>query len=210
MKDAPFILRKFIQWYSEKSCDQESHFAPDVIVPLSYCTTPQGLTRATKENFLNAIAYWQKWPHAPISFGNTRYLFHDAAERESHFKAALLRENGVPEHSVLEAGPIMNSVEEARSINVRLSQADIHPARILIITGSLHARSARLIWKKIFPRTEIMIRCIDYRLETQKDHPVFVQRSLIPWCLANVIRHTGLLIFGLTISSLFHHRASLP
>ncbi len=199
------VLEKFIGWYACESCQEKEPDTTDLIVPISYCATRQGLTAATRENFLLAIHYAKQFPNAVIAFSNAGYVFEGATEIESSQKRQILKKASIPDTSVLETGQTSNSIQEAQAIRRGLGERGRMPRRILIITGAMHAPSARLIWRTAFPEAEIFIRCIPYRMETQKDHPVAVQRSTPIWFAANIVRHILILIFGLGITRRFRH-----
>jgi|GEM_PF-2173054 len=204
------FLERCIAWYTCASCVQKEPTSADVIIPISYCATPQGLTRATRENFLHAIRYARLFPRATIAFCNAEYVFEGASHIESLEKRQILKEASIPDELIMEATPITNSVEEAYAIRARLTQTNLLPRHILLITGAMHAPSARLIWRKVFPEAKIVIRCISYRYETQPDHPIIVQRSSMRWFATNIIRHGMLLMLGLRITARFHHLVSMP
>lgn len=202
------ILERFIARYSCGLCRQTEPASIDLIIPISYCTTPYGLTRATRENVLQAIRYGKRFPSASIAFSNAEYVFEGAAEIESSQKRRLLCDAQIPDSSVLEAPPIMNSIQEATAIRELLDRSHIQPARILIVTGQMHAPSARIIYKNSFPKAEIFIHCIPHHLETQKDHPLAAQQTPLKWLVSNLGRHIFVLTLGLTVAARFHHRAS--
>lgn len=204
------LLEKCIAWYSRGSCGKGEPITPDIIVPISYCATTQGLSRATRENMMRAIQYAKRFPDAVIAFCNADYVFAGAAEIERSEKKRLLRESSIPDASVKEAAVIANSVEEARAIQRCLTENRIPQQRIIVITGVMHAPSAHLIWKRVFPEAEIAIRCIPSALEAQADHPIIAVRSSARWFAANVIRHFMLLILGIGITGKFHHFVSSP
>lgn len=70
----------------------------------------------------------------------------------------------------------------------------IDPKVILIVTGEMHSRSAWRVYHKIFPDTKILITCIPYRLEFEKNHPIKAQTTLWNWFLANIGRQAILRI----------------
>lgn len=204
------ILEKCTAWYARGSCGENEPATPDVIVPISYCATPRGLSHATRENMARAIEYAKQFPHAVTVFCNADYVFAGAAEIERSEKKRLFRESSIPDVSVKEAGGITNSVQEARAIRACLTENRIPQKRILLITGAMHAPSASLIWRRVFPKAEIAIRCIPSALETQADHSIIAVRSTSRWFIANVIRHLMLLTLGLDITEKFHHLVSSP
>ena len=202
------FLEKCVAWYSCGSCAQKEPVDIDLIVPISYCVTPEGLARATRENFLLAVRYARQFPHATTAFSNVEYVFQGAACLESSQKHRILKEYAVPDDLVIETEPIVNSVEEARAIRTRLDSVRMQPRRILLITGAMHAPSARLIWGAVFPEAQVLIRCIPHEYEAQADHPITALRTRIRWLAANIARHLMLLALGLRITARFRHLIS--
>ena len=202
------FLEKCIARYSCQSCAKKELADIDVIIPISYCATPGGLTAATRENFISALRYAAEFPHAVIAFCNAGYVFAGAEEVERSEKWKIIRESAISQNRILEARLIANSIQEAQAIRTRLNAANTDPRRILLITGTMHAPSAWLIWHKVFPGSEIFIRCIPYRTEYQSNHPVIVQHSAALWFAANLLRHILILLFGISFVRRFHHWVS--
>ena len=181
----------------------------DLVVPVSYTTTPSRLTRATEENLRLAMFLFERFSGALMAASNCSYPFAGAEVRELDLKRLItLGDKPLP---IIWAAPMRNSVEEAEAIKTALAccSKKCRPKRILVVTGEMHSRSARIIWQKVFPDAQIFIRCTPYRCEYQEDHCVEVQRSGWVWLGANLARHVLLRIFGLRIRSL-RHRASAP
>ena len=179
----------------------------DLIVPVSYTTTPSRLTRATEANLRLAMFLFEHFSGARMAMSNCSYPFAGAEVREMDLKREItLGDKPVP---VIWAAPMRNSVEEAEAIKIALARCSKRywPKHILVVTGEMHARSARIIWREVFPDAKIAIRCTPYHYEYQSDHCVKVQRSGWAWLGANLARHILLRLVGLRIRSL-QHRAS--
>lgn len=197
-------LAKLWEW--EVSVDVKDEV--DVIAPLSYGARPDGrLANGTAEAMALAIACQKEFPKTIIAFGNAPHCFPGAEMVESRLKKELLLQAGVA--SVLETRPVFNSVDEAYAVRERLNRAGIHPECIIVIAGQFHSRGARLIWKKVFPESTIVLRTFSYRLEYQADHPVFMQRGVKRWVAANLLRQIMLILLGLRITGRITHSSSL-
>ncbi len=168
----------------------------DVIVPISYTTLRDRLTDGTKANIERAIEYRINWhPNASIAFSSCSYPFKGAEQVEDKLRAGMCRKEGI---EPIIAEPMVNTVDEAMNIRDALNTQGIHPKCILIVTGELHSRSARYIWKKIFPEAQILITCIPHELEIQPDHIVLDQRVMWKWVLSNIKREIALRIIPLS------------
>lgn len=171
----------------------------DLIVPISYGTKKDGLVNATRKTLEEAISYKKLFSKAVLVFGNCAYTFAGAEIREKELKESILRENAIEEY--ISASGINNTVEEAELIKKTLP---FSPSRILLVTGEMHARSARFVWRRVFPNAKIIVRCIKHTYEYQKDQPIKVVRSGYKWFFANLARHLLLTFFGLRIRHLKH------
>lgn len=180
----------------------------DLIVPISYTTKRDTLTKATMLTARIASSWAHLHPEATLVASNCSYTFPGAADAEWGFKKAIFQKVGVKCHR---AGDMNNSVQEALEIKKFLSRflsrEEKEPEKILIITGQMHSRSARFIWKKIFPKAKIFIMVFGHKNEYQKDHCVLVQQGPWRWFLANVARQILLRLIGLSISQ-WHHRTN--
>ena len=195
------LLKLFLKLWGDENPQSDVRDI-DLIVPISYTTKRDELVDATKENLLRAVAYKKIFPTATVVVSNCAYTFPGAELAEEKFKRQILEKESI---EFVSAAAMNNSVQEAEQIRKAL---DFEPRRILIVTGQMHARSARLIWGKIFPAADIVVRCIDYKSEWQKDHPVRVQRNAYVWAFANVARHILIRTFGLSFVARLHHRAT--
>lgn len=177
----------------------------EIIIPISYSTHKRGLTAATLENLLRAMAIHMACPGSKLIHATCEYTFPGAAKTESFIKNDLFSVGGIVANH---AGTMNNSVQEARIIALYLAANNISHARILLVTGEMHSRSARLIWEKVFPKSKILIFCTPYLYEHEPNHPVYVQRGPWKWFAANVARHILLLTLGLDRVGKWHHRST--
>lgn len=178
----------------------------NIIVPLTYTILPTGLTDATREILFEAIRMGKIFPVAKMAMVNCGYTFTGAAAKEKKFKLEVLRLVGL-KNEVIWAEDANNSEEEAKRIKEALEKLGIQPRRILIVTGMIHSRRAKFIWRKEFPEAEIFCRCVSWRWETQCNHPNPIQRVQWIWYLANVAVYVAIRM-GLNISK-YHHHSSL-
>lgn len=189
------LLSLFVGWWRVEN----QPIAPDVLVPLSYTTLKNQLTRGSRESLLLAKHYANVFPQAKLVISNSAHTgFPKCTEVEYAFKKALL--DGTP-HTL--AGAQVNSITEAEAIKAALG---VEPKEILVVCGEIHARSVRWIWRRVFPNTRITIRCIPYWAEYQTDHPFFIERYAWPWFFAGIARYLLLLIVGMQLRQ-WHHKA---
>lgn len=191
-------------WRSCDSTDTIKKSRVDLIVPICYGLSGyQRLSVATKLNLEMALEALRISPEAIIAFGNCSYIFPGSEKVESELKNELLK--SVDRSKILEV-TITNSIDESEHILEVVRKAGVKPRCILIITGELHSRSVRYIWKRVFPEAQIIIACINYRNEVEIDHLIPIQRTISRWIFANIARQLLLRIFGFSIRHL-HHRS---
>lgn len=176
----------------------------DLIVPISYSTGREKLVIATEAIARRAADLAKMYPKAAVVVSNCEYTFPGAEEVEWKFKQKVFAGYDV---KARRAGNMNNSVQEAQAIAKYIAEYNLNAARILIVTGEMHSRSARWIWQRAMPCSKIVVTCVSNELEWQKDHPVLVQRTAWKWFLANVARQILLQVFGLDRIGRLHHRS---
>jgi len=199
-------LPKFLvdSWKSEDSVVALANGRFDLIIPISYSTGREKLVKATEVIAHRAAELSKRYPQARVVLSNCEYTFPGAEEVEWQFRRDLFAGYGITAHR---AGNMNNSVEEAQAIS-RCVAAYKFPAKcILIVTGEMHSRSARWIWERVMPNSEITVTCIGSEFEWQPDQPVFVQRGPWKWLFANIARQILLKVFGLERIGKLHHRS---
>jgi uncharacterized SAM-binding protein YcdF (DUF218 family) len=169
---------------------------PEVIAPLCYGCLDDRLADSTETIVRRAAEYARKFPHARIAFSNATHCFAGCEARCSEMKAAIFEEEGIAPERILEADPMANSLQEAEAIRRRLDHASIRPRRILVVTGQIHSRRARLVWSRTYPSAAIMLKTVEYLNECQPDHPVLLQRSYWKLFTMNVVHHAVLQVPG--------------
>lgn len=183
-------LLNFLVWLLKSENSRKEIFEKqiDVIVPISYTTLPDQLTSATKTNLIEVISY--KCGRSPVShiiFSNCSYTFPGSARVEFELKKKTLQEECDLCRFAC-AGDMISSITEAERIKEKIEELKIIPKCILVVTGQMHSRSARIIWGKVFPDTCILITCIHHSHEYQENHPVKMQRGGWIWFFANQAR----------------------
>lgn len=200
------LLSTFVRyWKSENKSQDILRSDVDLIVPISYTTLRDGLTEATKRNMEIAISEKIERSSSSIrlAFSSCSYPFKGAEIVEDKLRSEMCRQ--VVIYPIL-ARPMVNTVDEAFNVRDALNERGLKPKCILIITGELHSRSARYVWKKLFPEARILIRCIPYSLEIQPDHIVLDQRQMGKWVLSNVKREIALRLLPLSFVRKFQHK----
>lgn len=202
------MINKFVAiWKSENSTKEINEALVDLVVPICYAMSGKdSLSLATKWDFIFATRVLLHLPNATLAFGNWPYAFPNAEYDESRLKRDLTPSSF---HGRVLEVTLRNSVDEAERIRDASLKIGFNPKCILIITGELHSRSARLIWQKVFPNARILITCINYRLEFEKGHVIRVQQALWKWLIVTLGRHLLLRTFGLSIRILRHRVAKI-
>ena len=169
---------------------------PDVIAALCYGCLNDRLADSTETILRRAAEYARHFPQSRLTFSNATHCFPGCESRCSELKAAVLQEEGIAPDRVLEAEPMANSLQEAEAIRRRLDQASVQPRRILVVTGQIHSRRARLVWRRTYPSSTVMLKTVEYLNECQPDHPVLLQRSYWKLFTMNVVHHAVLQVPG--------------
>jgi len=184
------MLSLFIRfWKAEDSLHSIKSEDIELIVPICYGTKPDELICATRVNLEKAIKLQGIFPKALIALSSCSYLFKGSELIEEKFKRNILRE---AQARFIFAEPLINSMDEAEMVQAVLQRSGICPQGIIIVTGELHSRSARLIYKRVFKGSEIFITCNSYKLEIQEDHLVKSQRAMWRWVISNILRELAL------------------
>ncbi|MFA6551991.1 MAG: hypothetical protein WCT19_00645 [Candidatus Paceibacterota bacterium] len=172
--------------------DSEIGFC-DLVVPLGYgLTIDDELPDATKKTVLEAIRVAEKHK-ARIVWASSNYFFPGCERVENEKKLALFG----PEFSmspILIGSGITNSVSEAREIKIACQKASLFPKDIVVVCDWPHARSTRLIWRKVFPESNILIRNVEGHWD--ETHRATLQKSQERWLLACLLRHVALITLG--------------
>jgi len=199
LKIPDLILRL---WKQE---DPSNNFGTaDLIIPISYSTRREGLVAATKATTDLAATLALQHRSACVVLSCCSYTFPGSDEFEWRQRQQIFADCGVVAHR---ADNMNNSDQEAMAIAKYVEQKVLPSHNILIVTGEMHSRSAKYIWKRVFPHSRIFIKCVSHELEWQPDQPVFVQKTAWRWFLANIARQILLVVLGLDRVSKLHHRS---
>lgn len=186
---------------------------PDVIVPICYGTMRERLTRATEQNFIRALEWGRQFPEAIIFYGNCPYVFPGAEVFEERFKRQIIERMRLQSH-VVRFGDLQNSFGEGFQGRAKFRELGIRPRSILLVTGEIHSRDARYIWRKLNPQAKVPVSTIPYLLEAEPKHPVKAQKTHWGWVRA-VPKRRALIhtypVFGERVWRIFsevHHLTS--
>ena len=195
-------------WMSEDDAWAMTIGCFDLIVPISYGTSRERLARATEAIARQAATIKSVYSQAELVFCNCEYTFPGAEDVEWKYKQAVFEEYGY-RLTARCAGKMNNSVQEAQVIAKYIAKHKLSAKRILVVTGEMHSRSARWIWKRVMPHSQVTVTCVNDKLEWEPNHPVLVQRTAWKWFLANIARQILLQIFGLDRIGKLRHRANV-
>ncbi|MFH1780861.1 MAG: hypothetical protein ABH841_02565 [Candidatus Nealsonbacteria bacterium] len=166
----------------------------DLVVPLGYgLLNHNKLPDASEKTLREAVKIANQY-QAPIVWANVNYLWPECAEAENRLKTEKARLAGLTSAPIIVQG-VTNSVTEAQNIRLTLEQTSIsilQSKTIIVVADWPHARSARMIWREVFPESTVIIKSIYGRWN--EHHPCFFQRSESRWLIINLIRHLALII----------------
>jgi len=165
----------------------------DLIVPLGYGLDKLEELPDPSIKTLKAVARIAILQGEVIAFASSNYFWAGSDEYENSLKIKYLLSLGVEKRVVVAKG-ITNSVTEARNILNSVIKNNIPHRRILVVCDWMHARGARIIWKKIFPGSRILIVSVDGKWD--KHHVASLQQSSFRWLLACILRHVALILLG--------------
>lgn len=168
---------------------------PAVIVPSNYglCSEVE-LPDASRKAIIKAVKIAQKFSKAKIIFVSANYLWFGCRKQEEYLKLKLLKVSGIPEERIICAGGVGSTVKEAQAIHSKLKELSLNSGEIVVIADQMHARSSRLIFKKLIPGAKIKVCNINGVWD--KTHPSKMFRSKGSFLLVNTLRHLAFCILG--------------
>lgn len=177
----------------------------DLVVPLGYGllnrnTLPDAAQKTLKEAVRIATEH-----QVPLAWASANYFWLGCEEQEGRLKMAEANAVGLSTLPIVAEG-VTNSVTEARSIRRAISKTGLKfQCNVIVIVADWpHARSARKIWREVFPESVIAVVSID--AQWNESHPAIFARSEWRWLFINVVRHIALIILGAErVSRLPHH-----
>ncbi|HRH22689.1 MAG TPA: hypothetical protein PLB51_01705 [Candidatus Paceibacterota bacterium] len=186
-----FFLEKFVRfWRLDDSVITDS---PDLIVPVSYTTLRDRLTNATERITVVATEYQRMYPKAFVVMSPCAYMFPGSANREWEYRKAIFE---TCQADIVRARVMNNSVEEVMAIVEVIKDRGIKNPHVLVVTGEMHMRAVKFIWKKIMPEARVSIKSVPYWYEYQPEHFGKRQRSAGMWVYASVVRQIILRTLG--------------
>ena len=174
----------------------------DAVVALGYgLLKNKKLPDAEKKTLAEAVRIASKF-NVLIVWANSGYLYSGCAEEEEALKQAEINSMGFSAGQVkLLPEGVTNTVTEAEGIRSVLSDAG--SKTIVVVADWAHSKSARLIYRKIFPKADIVMRVVEG--QWNEDHLISLARSNFRWLFINVVRHLALRILGLKLVSRVKH-----
>lgn len=169
----------------------------NLVVPLSYgILSSEKLPDASKKTLYTAVQIALQYD-VPIVWASTNYFWDGCWEEENELKLQEVKQAGFINNPIISKYGLTNTITEAQNIRRSLMDATINPRTIVVVADRLHGRSAKLVWKQVFPESTIVIRSVNAKWN--ENHVIFFGRSYCRWLLINILRHIALLLFGIKL-----------
>ena len=166
--------------------------ACDLVIPQAYgFNTDKTLTDAAKKILVKAAAIGNRFK-APVAFSGAKIFWKGSKEYEEALRTDYLRKVGYGGDIVLGVSGHANSVTEAE--DVRATVGEMADKKIVVICDWCNARSSRMIWKNVFPKSEIFMHTVVGVWD--KNNGIKLARSDFRWFVTALLRHAALLILG--------------
>ena len=179
----------------------------DLVVPLGYGLINQNeLPDAAEKTLRKAVQIASKY-RVRIAWASANYFWPECEEEENRLKMAKVNAGGLIALPIIAEG-VANTVTEAQGIRQAVTRAGfrLQSKTIVVVADWPHARSARKIWRKVFPEAIIIVVSIEGKWD--RPHPALFARSELRWLFINIVRHLGLMIFGMKFVGLIRHPIS--
>lgn len=160
----------------------------DLIAVVSYGATGNRLTKGAEAIVKKAFALYKNHPEALAAYG--AFTLSPDPKVEERIKRQIFP-NGIF------AGTVISTIEECQKIKAALPTG-FGPKKVVVVTGTCHSRTARLVWKTYFPNSQIFLVTIPAYEEIDPENPMKFLRSSWKWFGINVIRHFVFKIVGVT------------
>lgn len=183
-----------------KTCDSTGLYSKGtiVIVPITYGSSREKLALGTIEALARAVYLWERSDReAYIAYGMPTNCYQGSASIEHRMKLAYLKSLGVFENKLIFGEECANSITEAKAVQKLITTAALEPRTCIVVCTQLHSRSVRYIWKRLFPRCDVRIVCLQGHPDVEKGHQILTQRSKWLWLFANFARHAALKTLGM-------------
>jgi len=173
----------------------------DAVVALGYgLLKNKKLPDAEKKTLTEAVRIASKF-NVPIAWANAGHLYAGCAQEEEALKQEEINSLAFSGQVKVFPEGITNTVTEAEGIRSVLSDAELK--NIVVVVDWAHSKSARLIYRKIFPKANIVLRVVEG--QWNEDHVISFCRSNFKWLFINIVRHLALRILGLKLVSRVKH-----
>lgn len=186
--------------------------APDVIGCITYCMSQSHvLTKGSTAITKRVAELANTFPRAVIVYDAAAYApgsgIPDISETECQLKTEIWTAAGV-KNKIIYSGTTLTTIDSAERCRDELRKAGISPRKILLVTGEVHSRSARYVWRKFFPDVKITFDLIPLREETQPDAMIRFMRRPTTWFVVRILQFVVLRTFGMNFVRRFIQPAS--
>lgn len=171
----------------------------NIVVPLGHGLLSKNKLPYTEKKILQEAVRIASEHQAQIIWASANYFWPGCKEQEDRLKLEAIKDYGFISSPIFAEG-ILNTVEEAKAIRKAITRSgiDFQKRTLVIVTDWPHVRRARIVFRKIFPESNIVMQSVEGHWN--EFHPNFFARSDLRWLFINIVQHT-LLIFGIKISS---------
>jgi len=175
--------------------------AVDLVVPLGYGLEKDKSLPDGAEKTLSVAADIASKYGVNIAWASSNYFWLGCKEEEDQARIQYLKDIGYEGRFIIADG-ISNSVTEAENIKAAVLAKKIPHKKITVVCDWPHARSALLVWRKVFPASKIMIRNIEANWNSSF---VRFQKSNSWWLVVCLLRHAALIVLGLNRVAKIQH-----
>ncbi len=169
----------------------------DAVAAVSYGLRPdRTLTSGTKaiDELATGIFAWSR--ASVLAYGVNTHTVDPNAEMKLRAKDF----GSLPSGSTLCVGTVESTIEEAERIAAELRAKGYRPRSLVVVTGACHSRTARWVWKKVFPKTQVFVRSISLYEEVDPENPMVFLRNGWTWFGVNIARHLVFRLLGYRIA----------
>lgn len=194
-------------WKVENNMQEILKESIDLTVPICYgIAATNRLATGTVKNFERVPTFLETFPETQLAFGNCPYICKDSEKIESKLKGEMFPWLSSMRKGPIEINNVLNSIKEAKEIRRETRERKIEPKRILLLTGEIHSRRAKRIWKHFFPKAQILVSCTGYQNEVDSDHIVKANSNIMLWFAINVVASfVACMPFGIQMMENMHH-----
>jgi len=167
----------------------KKHACVDLCIMLSYASKEDALTNASRIITIRGAGMAKNYfSGALLAITTCAYAY---PQEERAHKHTILRDYNPSsiETRIIWVENIYHTFDEVWKIYRAVMRRRANLKLVVVITGQTHSRTARLIYRALFPNATVLISAISAESEYQPDHPIFVQQTRSRWFYTALLRH---------------------